>query len=126
VTVNETVITNNAGNNDDGDAVADGSLITVGGFDDPFSPLLPSYQEDHERYDIAPYIDNGDLTIAVHTINPSSDDNIYIAGFYVNGLAAVNKPPQPPQTVPVPTLSAWGMMLLIGLFGLIGYRRRFN
>ncbi len=130
VSVNGTLITSNAGNRDDGDGGGNGALITVGGFDDPYSPFLPSYEEDHERYDIAPYIDNGDTTIAVQTANPSSDDNIYIAGFYVNGFAAVNKPPPiappPSDTIPVPTLSEWGLMVMILLFGLLGYRRRIN
>ncbi len=131
VAINGTTITENAGNRDDGVGSGNnGSLITVGGFDDPFSPFLPSYEEDHERYDISSYITNGDQTIDVFTINPSVNDNILIAGFYVNGLAGVNKPPPPPttddvtETVPVPTLSAWGMLVLVALFSFFGYRRR--
>ena len=129
VAVNGTTITENAGNNDDGDAVADGALITVGGFDDPFSPFLPSYEEDHERYDISSYITNGDQTVDVFTANPSVNDNILIAGFYVNGLAGVNEPPPPPNeppetAIPVPTMSTWGSIILLALLGLVAYRRR--
>lgn len=54
-----TTITNSAGNFDDG-ARAEGALITVGGNDDPFSPFLPTVAADHERYDIAPYVNAGD------------------------------------------------------------------
>ena len=43
IKVNGITISNEAGSNDDGLQNADGSLITVGGFDDPFSPLLPTY-----------------------------------------------------------------------------------
>jgi len=108
----------NAGDYDDGDAQANGSLITVGGFDDPYSPFLPSYAEDHERYDISPYITNGDSSVDVYTVNPSVNDNIFIAGFYVNGRTAVNKPPPVvTATVPVPTLTVWGSLALIALFG---------
>jgi len=133
VEVNGTTITENAGDYDDGDAQANGSLITVGGFDDPFSPLLPSYAEDHERYDISSYITNGDTSIDVFTVNPSVNDNILIAGFYVNGRAAVNDEPPPPTvnaivpTLPVPTLSEWAMILLVLGFAALGYavlRRR--
>jgi len=52
VSVNGTTITNSAGNYDDGAQQANGSLITMGGFDDPYSPLLPSYGDDHERYNL--------------------------------------------------------------------------
>lgn len=114
VTVNGTTITDVAGNNDDGDAVANGSLITVGGYDDPFSALLPTYDADHERYNLVPYIDNGDTSIVIDTVNPSGDDNIFLAGFYVSGEASVEPVPEP------------GMLALFGLgaLGLAFARRR--
>jgi hypothetical protein len=117
VTVNGTLITQNAGNRDDGAFTANGSLITVGGFNDPYSPLLPSYDEDHERYNIAPYLNAGDLTITVHTNNPTNDDNIFVAGFYVSGAAGFNEPPPP---IPEPETYA---LMLAGL-GLVGYMTR--
>ncbi len=120
VTVNGTLITTHSGNNDDGDAVANGSLITVGGFNDPFSPLLPSYAADHERYNLSPYITAGDTSIAVNTVNPSGDDNIFLAGFYVLGSASINEPP-PTSEVSEPTTVA---LLGLGIVGLALRRRR--
>lgn len=113
VTINGTLITENAGGFDDGEG-ANGALITVGGFDDPFSPMLPSYDDDHERYNIVPQIGNGDTSIEIFTRNPSSDDNIFFAGFFVSGKASINPPP--PSNVDVPTLSEWGRIALVAMF----------
>lgn len=110
VDINSTRITNSAGNFDDGEG-ANGGLITVGGDDDPYSALLPTITQDHERYDLTPYINNGDTSITVKTANASADDNIFLAAFRVSGKADVITPG-------VPEPSTWGMMLLG--FGLIG------
>jgi len=120
VTVNGTDITTVAGNFDDGNAEADGALITVGGFDDAFSPLLPSYGADHERYNLVPEIHQGDTSIQVRTFNPTSDDNIFLAVFAVSGEGGVNAP-APNATVPEPA-----SMTLLGLgLGAAALRRRF-
>jgi len=91
VTVNATVITNNAGCNDDSaDATPSNSnLITVGGDNDPFSALLPSVADDHERYNLVPYLANGDTGFTVTNANASRDDNIFLAMFHVLGEASV-------------------------------------
>lgn len=111
VSVNGTLITENAGGYDDGEP-ANGGLITVGGYDDPYSPMLPSYDEDHEKYDIAPQVSNNDTSIEIYTQNPSSDDNIFFAGFYVSGEASID----PIDPVEVPTLSEWGRIALVAMF----------
>ena len=122
VSINGTQITGNAGGFDDG-VGANGGLISVGGSDDPFSPLNPNYDQDHERYNIAPYLANGDTSINVTTNNPSGDDNIFLATFVVSGNAGVNAPPPPPvASVPEPT--QWTLM--VGGIGAVGgaLRRR--
>ena len=102
---------------------ANGSLITVGSFDDPFSPLLPAYTDDHERYNLTPHITAGDTTINVQTRNPSGDDNIFLAVFQVSGRAGFNEPPPPPPSdVPEPsTMALFGSALAgIGFLRLRG------
>jgi hypothetical protein len=124
VDVNGTTITLQAGNNDDGAAAANGSLITVGSFDDPFSPLLPTYAQDHERYNIAPFITDGDTSISIFTQNPSADDNIFLAVFHTSGIAGFNEPPpdtEPPSGVPEPSTM---ILLGTGLAGIIGKKLR--
>jgi PEP-CTERM motif len=116
VKVNGTTITTVAGNNDDGiGSFSNGQLITVGGDDDAFSALNPAYGDDHERYNLVPYINVGDTSIKIDTVNPSNDDNIFLAAFRVSGNATVNAVPEP---------GTWTMM--IAGFGMVGafMRRR--
>jgi hypothetical protein len=121
VTVNGTLISEFAGNFDDGTAQANGSLITVGGFDDPFSPLLPDYDTDHERYNLVPRITLGDTQINVLTNNPSANDNIFLATFFVNGEGTVTTPNDP--TVPEPSTY---LLFGSGMLAIIAGRRRFK
>jgi len=119
VSVNGTTITDSAGNNDDGDGPAEnGQLITVGGSNDPYSPFLPSYGDDHERYNLVPYIADGDNAITINTNNPSHDDNIFLSILRVSGEAGVNQPP--PSTVPEPGTAA---MMLLALGAMAAVRR---
>src|SRR5581483_6521457 len=109
ITVNGTIITQNAGHCDDSvTSCVNGSLITVGGFDDPFSPFLPTIAQDHERYNLAPQIADGSTSIVVNTLNPSNDDNIFLAVFQVTGLGGVNAPPPDSSATPEP-----GSLLLL-------------
>lgn len=116
VAVNGTLITSNAGCNDDSadPTPGNGNLITVGGFDDVFSALNPAVAADGERYNLVPYITAGDTSINIRTTNASRDDNIFLAVFQVSGEAGINEPPPPPPNgVPEPmTLSLMGLALL--------------
>ena len=121
VEVNGTLITQNAGNNNDSadPSLANGNLITVGSFDDPFSPLMPGYDEDTERYSLTDYLSTGDTSITIETTNATNNDNIFMAVFHVSGEAGVNEPP-PGVSIPEP-----GTLALFAL-AMFGLRRRFN
>jgi hypothetical protein len=103
VKVNATTITNSAGCNDDSiDAVAsNGNLITVGDDNDPYSPNLPSIAADHERYNLASTLAPNTSSINISTLNPSADDNIFLAAFQFSGRATctvncnTNNAPEP-------------------------------
>lgn len=102
VRVNDTLLTNCAGGQDDGaDAFFGGALITVGGIgDSPDGPDcdVVGTRQDDELYSIEDFLSPGDDAIAIKTVNPSRDDNIFFAGINITALATVNDAPVDPPT----------------------------
>jgi hypothetical protein len=102
VDVNSTRMTSSAGGQDDG-AGEDGALLTVGGIGDTnANPADPNQTDsggplyDDELYNILPFVANGDTHIAVHTVNPSNNDNIFFSAFFMNVAGNVNCESTPP------------------------------
>ena len=108
-----------AGNNDDGLAIADGELITVGSFDDPYSGVLPTRENDHERYDLLDVVADGATNLLINTVNPTDDDNIFLAVLTFSGEADIIV--DPPSEIPLPA-SIWLMLTALG--GLGAFSRR--
>jgi hypothetical protein len=119
VEVNSTLLTENAGNFDDGVNQANGQLITVGSFDDPISGILPTYANDHERYDLLDVVADGANNLLINTVNPTDDDNIFLAVLTFSGEADVVT--DPPSAVPLPA-GIWLMLTALG--GLGAFSRR--
>lgn len=98
VDVNGIRLTSSAGGQDDGEDY-DGALITVGGIDDsntnPPDPYArgdeTSPRYDDELYNLIPFVSDGDTTINVFTSNPSNDDNIFFAAFFLSTSAVVGE-----------------------------------
>ncbi len=104
IDVNGSRLTTSAGGNDDiSGSLAPGTLITVGGIgDSTANPPNPNATDstcgapgpprcDDELYDLRPFIQNGDTSISVNTVNPSNDDNIFFVGFQITGVAVVGE-----------------------------------
>lgn len=117
VKVNGSLLTDNAGNFDDGLALADGSLITVGGLGD--TPAnLQDYANDHERYDLSSYLNAGDTSFTIFTNNPTADDNIFFSSLYLTGDISNVTPG-------IPEPESWTMLLAgLGLLGYVARRRK--
>jgi hypothetical protein len=93
VDVNTTRMSTSAGGEDDGDH-DNGALLTVGGLDDsnanPSAYQTPQNRRtDDELYNLLPFVNNGNTTIAIYTKNPSNDDNIFFAGLFLGSAIAV-------------------------------------
>jgi PKD repeat protein len=95
VDVNGVRLSTSAGGQDDVSGNANnGTLLTVGGLDDattnppPFASAT-SLRTDDELYDLKPFVATGDASITVSTRNPSNDDNIFFASFFLTVEASI-------------------------------------
>jgi hypothetical protein len=109
VDINGTRLTSSAGGQDDG-SVNNGGLITVGGIGDvntnppdPFAPPVNQFSDD-ELYSLLPFITNATLNILVNTLNPSSDDNVFLSYFEISGAAIIGEGILLSQTTNVETV----------------------
>jgi cysteine-rich repeat protein len=77
--VNESTLTTSAGGSEDGEQLANGSLITVGDYN--ANPVNPNDSDspDDEFYTLVPFLSAGDASVDITTVNPSNDDNIFFA-----------------------------------------------
>jgi len=120
IEVNGQLLTEQAGDFDDG-FNQNGGLITVGGFDDMLVSSPPGTKaDDSERYDLTGFLNDGDTQIVVDTLNPSGDDNIFLSTFYLGGEASVVNPEDP--NTPVIPLPLPALLLLTGIGALTGVR----
>jgi hypothetical protein len=91
VEVNSQLLSNCAGNFDDGQG-NNGALITVGGVgdltDNPTPPSAPAL--DDELYNLEPFLNQGDTNIEIKTSNPSQDDNLFLAVISISARAQVS------------------------------------
>jgi hypothetical protein len=94
VDVNGNRLTTSAGGQDDGEN-GNGALITVGGLgdtnDNPADPYAEptDIRDDDELYNLLPYVEDGDTSISVYTLNPSDDDNIFFSALWLGTSAIV-------------------------------------
>ncbi len=97
IDVNGDRLTSAAGGYDDG-SNGNGGLITIGGLgDDPANPVDPGAGPngdqgfDDELYTLTDggFLQTGDRSIFVQTLNPSNDDNIFFAGFNITAEATI-------------------------------------
>jgi len=111
IAINGTQITSSAGGQDDCvvkydaapdfSACQDGALITVGGLgDSAANPPDPNADDstcgspaaprcDDELYDLKPFLNNGDTSIQVDTLNASNNDNIFFAALDLTATSAI-------------------------------------
>jgi hypothetical protein len=101
----------------------------VGGIgDDPANPTDPlaipssnfsiAPRLDDELYTLNPFLEVGDTTIKIDTLNPSNDDNIFFLGLNLTAKAGVDQPPpsSDPQKTPEPASIL--SLLAVGALGI--------
>ncbi|MBT9316451.1 DUF4114 domain-containing protein [Leptothoe spongobia] len=87
IDINGERLTSSAGDKDDG-VKAEGALITLGGIGDsnanPTNPLATRDFGDDELYDITSFIEDGDTSLQLDTVNLSQDDSLFLAAFTIS------------------------------------------
>lgn len=95
IRVNGSLLSQFAGNHDDGQA-SDGALITVGGIGDSIANLNNNYAADDELYDLRPFLATGDTGFTLFTQNATNDDNIFFMALQLTGdIRGINQTPEP-------------------------------
>lgn len=125
-----------AGGNDDANFLqANGALITVGGIGDSATnpdPLCAGGAGDDELYNLAlgnsadatPFLQAGDSSVTLNTLNPSNDDNVFFMGFTSSfKVSQVNDDDIDDDNNNVPEPGVLSLMGL-GLLGAYGVHRR--
>jgi len=97
IDINGARLTTSAGGYDDGEP-DNGALMTVGGIGDvntnppdPFATDGGGTFYDDELYSLLDFIDNTTTNISVNTLNPSNNDNIFLAYFELSGAAIIGE-----------------------------------
>jgi hypothetical protein len=97
ININGARLTTSAGGEDDG-ASHDGALMTVGGIGDintnpadPYHITNPGIRYDDELYSLLPLITNTTSNILINTLNPSNNDNVFLAYFEISGAAIIGE-----------------------------------
>lgn len=119
IDINGNRLTSSAGNWDDG-APTDGGLITAGGIGDsilnPGSPMS-STSPDDELYSLNPFLNTGDTSFSIYSINPSNDDNVFFMGLHISATVT--------DVTGVPDTGSSLLLAGMGLGALVAFRRRF-
>lgn len=94
IDINSQRLTSSAGGEDDGYS-SNGGLITVGGVGDsnanPADPNASAnhFDDDDELYNILSFVNTGDTSMVIDTLNPSNDDSIFFAGLFIKSAVAI-------------------------------------
>jgi hypothetical protein len=121
INVNGTRLTSAAGGYGNLGQGYDGGLINVGSsfnpIENPADPFSHDTSKDDLRYNLAPFLSNGDSSFTIYSDNPSNDDNIFMMGLQLTATVTnVNHG--------VPDLSSTALLLALSVGGLAAARRK--
>jgi len=121
IDVNGTRLTSAAGGFGNLGNPYDGGLINVGSsfnpVENPADPFSHDTSKDDLRYNLQPFLSNGDTSFTIFSDNPSNDDNIFMMGLQLTAtVTSVNHG--------VPDLGSTALLLSLAVGGLAAARRR--